>query len=28
MDVSLSFSYSNLDCPNEFSYQNAAIRGW
>ena len=28
MDVSLSFSYSNLDCSNEFSYQNAAIRGW
>ena len=28
MDVSLSFSYSNLDCANDFSYRNPAIRGW
>ena len=28
MDVSLSFSYSNLDLPNDFIYQNPEIRNW
>ena len=28
LDVSLSFSYSNLARPNEFSYTNADIRNW
>lgn len=28
LDVSLSFSYSNLDVPNEYSYRNPEIRNW
>jgi hypothetical protein len=28
LDVSLSFSYSNIAVPNEFSYQNPDIRNW
>jgi hypothetical protein len=28
LDVSLSFSYSNLSVPNTFSYQNPDIRNW
>jgi len=28
LDVSLSFSYSNLAIPNEFSYNNAEIHNW
>jgi len=28
LDVSLSFSYSNLAIPNEFSYTNAEIHNW
>ncbi len=28
LDVSLSFSYTNLDLPNQFSYQNPTIRNW
>ena len=28
MDVSLSFSYSNLDLPNDFIYRNPEIRNW
>ena len=28
LDVSLSFSYSNLALPNEFSYTNASIHDW
>jgi hypothetical protein len=28
LDVSLSFSYSNLDLPNEFAYANAEITNW
>jgi ribosomal protein L16 Arg81 hydroxylase len=28
LDVSLSFSYSNLAVPNDFSYQNPDIRNW
>ena len=28
VDVSLSFSYSNLDLPNVFTYQNPEIRNW
>ena len=28
LDVSLSFSYSNLAVPNQFSYQNPSIHNW
>ncbi|HSW22711.1 MAG TPA: cupin-like domain-containing protein [Burkholderiaceae bacterium] len=28
LDVSLSFSYSNLAVPNQFTYQNPAIHNW
>ena len=28
LDVSLSFSYSNLAVPNDFSYQNPSIHNW
>ena len=28
MDVSLSFSYTNLDVPNHYTYQNPEIRNW
>jgi hypothetical protein len=28
LDVSLSFSYTNLAAPNEFTYQNPEIRNW
>jgi ribosomal protein L16 Arg81 hydroxylase len=28
LDVSLSFSFSNLTVPNEFSYQNPSITNW
>ena len=28
LDVSLSFSYSNLALPNDYSYQNPDIRNW
>jgi hypothetical protein len=28
MDVSLSFSFTNLDVPNHFAYQNAEIHNW
>ena len=28
LDVSLSFSYTNLAAPNEFAYQNPEIRNW
>ena len=28
LDVSLSFSYSNLDVPNRYVYENATIADW
>ena len=28
LDVSLSFSFTNLDVPNHFTYQNPDIRNW
>ena len=28
LDVSLSFSYSNLDVPNRYAYENATIADW
>jgi hypothetical protein len=28
LDVSLSFSFTNLDVPNHFTYQNPEIRNW
>jgi Cupin-like domain len=28
LDVSLSFSYSNIDVPNHYTYQNPEIRNW
>jgi hypothetical protein len=28
LDVSLSFSFSNLALPNHYSFQNPSITGW
>ncbi len=28
LDLSLSFSYSNLAVPNQFTYRNPEIRNW